>query len=160
MAPASADEPFARERRRESVSDVSARNEGTELRERPLGEVARDLTQDLSLLVRQEVELAKAEMAQKGRVAAPGLGMIGGAGVVGLMAAGALTAFLILGLSIVLDEWLSALIVGVVLAGAYLLAKQGKERVEEAGSPIPEQTIETVKEDLEWAKTRATSARK
>jgi hypothetical protein len=140
---------------------VSARDEGTELRERPLGEVARDLTQDLSLLVRQEVELAKAEMAQKGRVAAPGLGMIGGAGVVGLMAAGALTAFLILGLSIVLDEWLSALIVGVVLAGAaYLLAKQGKERVEEAGSPVPEQTIETVKEDLEWAKTRATSARK
>jgi hypothetical protein len=143
------------------VSDVSAQNEGTELRERPLGEVARDLTQDLSLLVRQEVELAKAEMAQKGRVAAPGLGMIGGAGVVGLMAAGALTAFLILGLSIVLDEWLAALIVGVVLAGAaYLLAKQGKERVEEAGSPVPEQTIETVKEDLEWAKTRATSARK
>jgi hypothetical protein len=143
------------------VSDVSARNEETDLRERPLGEVARDLTQDLSLLVRQEVELAKAEMAQKGRVAAPGLGMIGGAGVVGLMAAGALTAFLILGLSIILDEWLSALIVGVALAGtAYVLAKQGKERVEEAGSPIPEQTIETVKEDLEWAKTRATSARK
>jgi Putative Actinobacterial Holin-X, holin superfamily III len=143
------------------VSDVSGRDEGTELRERPLGEVARDLTQDLSLLVRQEVELAKAEMAQKGRVAAPGLGMIGGAGVVGLMAAGALTAFLILGLSIVLDEWLSALIVGVALAGAaYVLAKRGKERVEEAGSPVPEQTIETVKEDLEWAKTRATSARK
>jgi cbb3-type cytochrome oxidase subunit 3 len=126
-----------------------------------MGEVARNLTQDLSLLVRQEVELAKSEMAQKGRVAAPGLGMIGGAGVVGLMAAGALTAFLILALSIVLDEWLSALIVGVALAvTAYVLAKQGKERVEEAGVPLPEQTIETVKEDVEWAKTRATSARK
>jgi hypothetical protein len=143
------------------VSGVSSGNEGTELRERPLGEVARDLTRDLSLLVRQEVELAKSEMAEKGRTAAPGLGLIGGAGVVGLMAAGALTAFLILLLSIVLDEWLSALIIGVVLAGvAYVLAKQGKERVEEAGSPLPEQTIETVKEDVEWAKTRATSARK
>ena len=55
----------------------------------------------------------------------------------------------------------SALIVGAVLAGvAYVLAKQGKERVEEAGPPVPEQTIETVKEDVEWAKTRATSARK
>jgi Putative Actinobacterial Holin-X, holin superfamily III len=140
---------------------VSSRNEGTELRERPLGEVARDLTRDLSLLVRQEVELAKAEMAQKGRVAAPGLGMIGGAGLAGLMAAGALTAFLILVLSIFLPEWSAALIVGVVLAGvAYVLAKQGKERVEEAGPPVPEQTIETVKEDVEWAKTRATSARK
>ena len=136
-------------------------NRGAELRERPLGEVARDLTRDVTLLVRQEVALAKAEMAQKGRVAAPGLGMIGGAGVVGLMAAGALTAFLIIGGSIFLPEWLSALIVGAVLAAvAYVLVKQGKERVEEAGAPVPEQTIETVKEDVEWAKTRATSARK
>jgi len=143
------------------VSEVSSGNEGMELRERPLGEVARDLTRDISLLVRQEVELAKSEMAKKGRVAAPGLGMIGGAGVAALTAAGALTAFLILALSIVLDEWLAALIVGVALAGAaYVLAKRGKERVEEAGSPLPEQTIETVKEDMEWAKTRATSARK
>ena len=140
---------------------MSAVSSGNHLRERPLGEVARALTRDLSLLVRQEVELAKSEMAQKGRIAAPGLGMVGGAGVVALMAAGALTAFLILALSIVLDEWLSALIVGVALAGAaYVLAKRGKERVEEAGSPLPEQTIETVKEDVEWAKTRATSARK
>ena len=143
------------------MSVVSSGNQGTELRERPLGEVAQDLTRDLSLLVRQEVELAKSEMAKKGRVAAPGLGMIGGAGVVGLMAAGALTAFLILALSVVLDEWLSALLVGAALAGiAYVLAKRGKERVEEAGSPLPEQTIETVKEDVKWAKTRATSARK
>jgi len=143
------------------VSEVSSRKQGTGLRERPLGEVAQDLTRDISLLVRQEVELAKAEMAQKGRIAAPGLGMIGGAGVVGLMAAGALTAFLILVLSIVLDEWLAALLVGLVLAVvAFLLAKQGKERVEEAGTPVPEQTIETVKEDVEWAKNRATSARK
>jgi len=140
---------------------MSSNDQGTELRERPLGEVARDLTRDLSLLVRQEVELAKSEMAEKGRVAAPGLGMIGGAGVVGLMAAGALTAFLVLVLSIVLDEWLAALLVGLVLAVvAFLLAKQGKERVEEAGTPVPEQTIETVKEDVEWAKNRATSARK
>jgi hypothetical protein len=143
------------------VSGVSSSSQGTELRERPLGEIARELSRDVSLLVRQEVELAKAEMAQKGRVAAPGLGMIGGAGAVGLMAAGALTASLILVLSIFLPEWLSALAVGVVLAAvAYLLIKQGKERVGEAGAPVPQQTIETVKEDVEWAKTRATSARK
>jgi hypothetical protein len=112
------------------------------------------------LLVRQEVALAKAEMTEKGRVAAPGLGMIGGAALVGLMAAGALTAFLILVLSIFLAEWASALIVGSALGVvAFVLAKQGKERVSKAGAPIPEQTIETVKEDVEWAKTRATSAR-
>jgi Putative Actinobacterial Holin-X, holin superfamily III len=142
------------------VSEVATGNEGTELRDRPLGEVARDLTRDVSLLVRQEVELAKAEMAQKGRVAAPGLGMIGVGGVLGLMAAGALTAFLILVLSLVLPEWLSALLVGAVLAGAaYVLARKGRERVADIGTPVPEQTIETVKEDVEWAKTRATSAR-
>jgi cbb3-type cytochrome oxidase subunit 3 len=130
-------------------------------RERPIGEVAKDLTSDLSLLLRQEMELAKAEMAQKGRTAAPGLGMLGGAGVVALCAAGALTACLVLVLSLFLSEWLAALIVGVVLAAvAYVLVKQGKERVAEAGKPVPEQTIETVKEDVQWAKTRASSARK
>src|SRR5215218_830483 len=127
-----------------------------ELRERPLGEVAKDLTSDLSLLVRQETELA-----QKGRTAAPGLGMFGGAGIVGLCAAGALTACLVLVLSLFLPEWAAALIVGAVLAAvAYVLVRQGKERLADVGKPVPEQTIETVKEDVEWAKTRASSARK
>src|SRR4026209_246993 len=76
-----------------------------ELRERPIGEVAKSLTSDLSLLLRQEIDLAKAEMAEKGRAAAPGLGMFGGAGIVGLCAAGALTAFLILVLSTCLPDW-------------------------------------------------------
>ena len=130
-------------------------------RDEPLGEVARDLTRDLSLLVRQEVELAKAEMAQKGRTAAGGVGMLGGATFAALLAGGALTAAAILVLSIFLPEWLSALIVGAALAiVAYVLAQRGKERVAEAGRPVPEQTIETVKEDVEWAKTQASSARK
>ena len=132
-----------------------------ELRERPLGEVAKDLTRDLSTLVRQEIELAKAEMAQKGRTAAPGFAMFGGAGVVALCAAGTLTGCLVLVLSLFLPDWLAALIVGVVLAaGVYLLVREGKKRVGEAGKPVPEQTIETVKEDVEWAKIRASSARK
>ena len=137
------------------------REEATEMRDRPLGEVVQNLTRDVSLLIRQEVELAKAEVTHKGRVAALGLGMLGGAGLVGLMAAGAFTAFTVLVLALFLDEWLSALLVAVVLAGtAYVLAKHGRERIAQAGSPVPEQTIETVKEDVEWAKTRATSARK
>ena len=131
------------------------------LRDRPIGEVASALTRDLSLLVRQEFELAKAEMTEKGRVAAPGLGMIGGAGVVGLMAAGALTACAVLVLALFLPAWFSALLVGAALgAVAYLLAMRGKDQVGKAGTLIPEQTIETIKEDVEWAKTRATSARK
>ena len=63
-------------------------NGGTRLRDRPLGEIAQALTRDVSLLVRQEVELAKAEMTEKGRVAAPGLGMIGAAGMAGAFGGG------------------------------------------------------------------------
>jgi hypothetical protein len=141
---------------------MATRNDsGNELRERPIGEVAKNLTSDLSLLLRQEIELAKAEMAQKARTAAPGLGMFGGAGVVALCAAGALTAFLVLVFSLFLPDWAAALIVGVAMAAvAFVLIRQGKERIADAGKPVPEQTIETVKEDLEWAKTRASSARK
>jgi len=100
-------------------------------------------------------------MAQKGRTAAPGFGMIGGATVAGLLAGGALTAAAILVLAIFLPEWAAALIVGAVLAAvAYVLVRRGKERLADVGKPVPEQTIETVKEDVEWAKTRASSARK
>jgi hypothetical protein len=141
---------------------MATRNDsGNELRERPIGEVAKNLTSDLSLLLRQEIELAKAEMAQKARTAAPGLGMFGGAGVVALCAAGALTAFLVLVFSLFLPDWAAALIVGLAMAAvAFVLIRQGKERIADAGKPVPEQTIETVKEDVEWAKTRASSARK
>ena len=140
----------------------SSNGDGTSgLRERPIGEVAKDLTRDLSLLVRQEIELAKSEMAQKGRIAAPGLGMIGAAGVAGSWPQARSRRAAILVLAIFLAEWLAALIVGAVLGGAaYVLARRGKERVEQAGSLLPEQTIETVKEDVEWAKNRATSARR
>lgn len=132
-----------------------------DLHERPIGEVASALTRDLSLLIRQELELAKAEMREKGRIALPGLGMMGAAGVVGLLAAGALTAFVILLLSLFLDEWLAALLTALALAGvAAALALAGKERVEEVGSPLPEQTIETMKEDAEWMKEQARSARR
>jgi hypothetical protein len=131
------------------------------LRDRPIGEVTTALTRDLALLVRQELELAKAEMAEKGRVAAPGLGMIGGASLVALMAAGALTACAVLVLALFLPAWLSALLVAAALgATAYLLAMRGRTEIRKAGNLIPEQTIETIEEDVEWAKARATSARK
>jgi hypothetical protein len=136
-------------------------HQANDLHERPLGEVAAALTRDLSLLVRQELDLAKAEMRHKGSLALPGLGMMGAAGVVALLAGGALTAFLVLVLSLFLDEWLAALVVGVLLAAmAAALALAGKERVKEMGRPLPEQTIETVKEDAAWMKEQAKSGRR
>jgi Putative Actinobacterial Holin-X, holin superfamily III len=134
--------------------------EPDELRERPVGDLVKQLAGQTSMLVRQEIDLAKAEMSDKASVAGKGAGLLGGAAVVGLLAAGALTACLILALDEVVPDWLAALIVALVMgAVAAVLALQGRNRVRAATPPVPEQTVETVKEDVEWAKTQRPSAR-
>ena len=131
-----------------------------ELRERPVGELLKQLANETTTLVKQELELAKAEMREKAGKAGPGFGMWGAAGVTGLLALGSLTAFLILALDGAMPNWLAALIVGLVYAViAGVLYLRGKQRVEEAGSPVPEQTVETLKEDVQWAKHPTTSAK-
>ena len=131
-----------------------------DLRDRPVGELLRQLAQETTTLVRQELELAKAEVSQKGKKAGLGIGILGAAGVVALLALGALTAFFILALDGVMPAWLAALIVALVYGAiAGVLALVGRERVQEVGKPIPEQTVETVKEDVEWAKTHGKSGR-
>jgi hypothetical protein len=131
-----------------------------ELRERPIGDLVKQLAGQTSTLVRQEIDLAKAEMSQKASVAGQGAGLLGGAAVVGLLAAGALTACLILALAEVVPDWLAALIVALVMgAVAAVLALQGRNRIRAGTPPVPEQTVETVKEDVEWAKTQRPSAR-
>ena len=138
-----------------------ATENGQRLEDRPLPELMKTLADQTTTLVRQEIDLAKAEFSEKGKKAGQGAGMFGGAGVIGFLALAALTAAAILGLATALPDWLAALIVGVVYAAvAGILALQGKNKVQEAGPPVPEQTVETVKEDVEWAKTRASSARK
>jgi hypothetical protein len=131
-----------------------------DLRDRPIGELLRQLANETTTLVRQELDLAKAEMREKAGKAGPGFGMWGAAGVIALLAGGALTAFLILALDGAMPNWLAALIVGLVYTAiAGVLYLRGKQRVEEAGSPVPEKTIETVKEDVQWAKHPTTSAK-
>jgi uncharacterized membrane protein YqjE len=106
-------------------------------------------------LARQELRLAKAEMAEKGRTAGPGFGLIGAAGAAALLAAGALSAFLILALDGVMPNWLAASLIALawgVAAGA--LYSMGKSRVAKAGPLVPEQAVETLKEDVQWAKTQ------
>jgi uncharacterized membrane protein YqjE len=130
-----------------------------QLREQPIGELLKQLATETTTLVRQELDLAKAEMREKGKKAGPGFGMIGAAGGVALLALGALTACLILALDGAMPNWLAALIVAVAYgAVAAVLYTRGKEKVDDAGSPAPRQTIETVKEDLQWAKHPTTSA--
>jgi uncharacterized membrane protein YqjE len=131
-----------------------------ELHDRPIGELLKQLANETATLVRQELDLAKAEMREKAGKAGPGFGMWGAAGATGLLALGSLTAFLILALDGAMPNWLAALIVGLVYAGvAGVLYLRGKRRVESAGSPVPEKTIETVKEDVQWAKHPTTSAK-
>ena len=131
-----------------------------DLRDRSLGELLRQLSEQTTRLVHQELELAKAELQQKGKEAGAGAGMFGGAGALGLAALGALTACFILALNAVMPAWLAALIVAVVYGIiAFVLVKQGQAKIKAAGPPVPEQTIETVKEDVEWAKTQMRSDR-
>jgi uncharacterized membrane protein YqjE len=127
---------------------------GTELREQPIGDLLKRLSEDTSTLVRQEMALARAELSEQGKRAGTGAGMLGGAGVAGLLTLGALTATLIGVLDTGMAFWLAALIVTVVWAAvAGVLALQGRNKIKEATPPAP-QTVETVKEDVRWAKTR------
>lgn len=124
-------------------------------------ELVKQLANQMTTLFRQEVELAKAEMAQKGKRFGVGAGMFGAAGLLGLTAFAVLTACFVLALAVVMPAALAALVVAVIYgAGAGILALQGKDRVKEAAPPVPEQTAESVKEDVEWLKTRARSAKR
>jgi uncharacterized membrane protein YqjE len=134
--------------------------DGQDLRDESIAELVKRLAEQTNTLVKQEIELAKAELTQKGKIAGAGAALIGAAALIGLLAAGALTAFLIALLQTAVDHtWLAALIVAVVYAAiAAPLALRGRARIREATPPAPEETIESVKEDVAWAKTRTRSA--
>jgi hypothetical protein len=128
--------------------------------EQSIAELTRQLTDQTTHLVHEEVELAKAELAVKGKRAGIGAGMFGGAGLFGLYALGALTAAVVLALSTAMAGWLAALIVAVIYAAiAGVLALRGKAQVQSATPPVPERTVESVKEDVEWTKQRVKSTR-
>ncbi len=125
-----------------------------------IAELTRRLSDQTKTLVQQEMELAKAELSEKGKRAGIGAGMFGGAGLFGFFAFATLTAFLILALAEAVDAWLAALIVTLVYGAiAGVLALSGKKKVQQATPAMPEQTVETVKEDIEWTKQRAQAGR-
>ena len=114
----------------------------------------------LDVLREHGVPSAKAELSEKGKVAGQGAGMFGGAAVVGLLALGVLTAMILALLDKAMDFWVAALIVTVLYGAiAEVLAMSGRDRVKQA-TPPAEQTVETVKEDVQWAKSQAKSARR
>jgi uncharacterized membrane protein YqjE len=108
------------------------------------------------VLVRDELKLAQLEMTRKGKRAGMGAGMLGGSGLVALYGLGCLIACVIIALSGVLAAWLAALIVGaVLLAVAGVAALIGKGRLRKATPPVPEETVSSVKADVEEIKERA-----
>jgi uncharacterized membrane protein YqjE len=160
-----------------ATSNSTSESREAELRDQSTGELVKQLASETTTLVKQELEyarseasrigeavvtlarqelqLAKAEMAEKGRAASLGFGMMGAAAGAALLAAGTLTAFVVLALDGVMPNWLAALLVALawgVVAG--VLYSTGKGRVDKAGPFVPEQAVETFKEDIEWAKTQ------
>jgi hypothetical protein len=124
--------------------------------ERSTGELVKALSEQVSVLVRDELKLAQLEMTRKGRQAGMGIGMLGGSSVIALYGVACLLACAIIALSGVVAAWLAALIVGVaLLAAAAAAALAGKGHLRKATPPVPEQTVDSIKTDVEEIKERA-----
>jgi hypothetical protein len=134
------------------------------LRQRSTLELVRDLTHQASTLVHQEVELVKlevrenielatAEVTEKAKTAGTGVALLTSAAVAGLLGLGALSAFLILALDGVMPNWAAALSVAAIwIVAGGILAVYGRRKIDEIGTAVPSRTIEAVKEDVEWLK--------
>jgi hypothetical protein len=132
-----------------------------ETRNESMGQLFSELTNDVTTLFRQEVTLAKAELSIKAKEAGKGAGLLGGAGATGLVTLGSLTAFLIALLSEWMPVWAAALIITVVWAiVTAVLAQVGRARLKEATPPVPQQAIDSTKEDVQWAKTQLKSEKR
>ncbi len=124
--------------------------------DRPTGELVKQLSEQVSVLIRDELKLAQVEMTRKGKQAGVGVGLLGGSGLVALYGVGCLIACAIIAISGVVAAWLAALIVGAaLLAAAAVAALIGKGRLQKATPPVPEQAVDSVKTDVEEIKERA-----
>ena len=136
----------------EQISEASQLSGGAE---RSTGELIKLMSEQVSTLVRDELKLAQLEMTRKGKQAGIGAGMLGGGGVIALYGLGCLIACTIIAISRVLAPWLSALIVGVaLLAVAGMAALTGRAKLRQATPPVPEDTVQSVKADVDEIKER------
>jgi Putative Actinobacterial Holin-X, holin superfamily III len=145
---------------RPNASPVRTAETSTPREERSISELMQQLTEQTAKLAQKEIELAKAEMAVKGKRLGIGAGAFSAAGVLALFALGAATAAAILGLATGMEGWLAALIVAsVYLLAAGVLALWGRSKVQAGTPPVPEQAAESVKDDLERTKEKAKEGR-
>jgi hypothetical protein len=127
----------------------------TAVHERSTGDLVKLLTEQVSVLVRDELKLAQLEMTRKGKQAGVGVGLLGGSGLVALYGVACLIACAIIAIAGVVSAWLAALIVGAaLLAGAAAAALLGKGRLQKAAPPVPGQAVASVKTDVDVIKQR------
>jgi hypothetical protein len=124
--------------------------------ERSLGELTKQLTRDLSAMVRSELMLAKVEVSARAKVLARGAALLAVAAVFGLIVIACLVTAAVAALSLVVDVWLAALIVAAVaVVLAACLALFGLKSIRSASPPLPVETVESAKEDVAWVKAHA-----
>jgi len=117
-----------------------------------IGDLIGNISNDLSTLFRQEVDLAKAELKQEASKAGKAAGMLGAAGYAGHIVVLLLTAAAVAGLSNVMDTGWAALIIAVIWAiVAAVLALNGRKKLKTV-DPVPHRTVDTIKEDAKWLK--------
>ena len=143
--------------------DVSARRVtqtsttgGTDVSQHSVGELVKEVTQDLTKLFNQELALAKLEMSNEAKKAGKTAGAYGGAGVAGYFAVLFASLTLMFALATLFDSFVWAALVVTVLwaiVGAVLYSKAKKTAAQL--NPKPEMTVQTLKEDAQWAKTRS-----
>ena len=121
--------------------------------DRSASELVKQLSEQVSVLVRDELKLAQLEMTRKGKQAGAGIGLLGGSALIAVYAIGCLIACVIIAISGALAAWLAALIVAVVLLGvAGAAALLGKGRLQRATPPVPEESVSSVKADVDVIK--------
>jgi Flp pilus assembly protein TadB len=129
---------------------------GQTAHERSTGELVKQVTEQVSTLVRDELKLAQLEMTSKAKKAGSGMGMMGGGGLIALYGVACLIACAIIAISHVLQAWLSALIVGAfLLLVAAVTAAMGRQRMRQGTPPVPAEAVESVKADVAEVRERA-----
>lgn len=127
-----------------------------DMRDQSVSELLQRLSQQMATLVREEIRLAQAELKEKGKKAGIGVGLFGAAGLVGLYAAGAAVAGIVLLIAQAVATWIAAFITAGALAViAAVMALAGKSKVEEATPPKPDAAIQSVQADVAEIKEKA-----
>lgn len=137
------------------MTQLMDRAQSPAIQRRSTGELVKLLSEQVSVLARDELKLAQLEVTRKGKQAGTGAGMMGGGGLIALYGVGCLVACAVIAISAAVAAWLAALIVGVaLLAAAAVVALLGKSRLRKATPPMPDETVARIKTDIDVIKER------